>query len=70
MGTDWSLSGIFTYMLFVLPCAHPQEKEFQGQIMTQNDILLLEKRKLLEQVTNQEELICSNKSTISAIQSK
>ncbi|CAO2588791.1 Coiled-coil domain-containing protein 30, partial [Lemmus lemmus] len=46
------------------------EKEFQGQIMTQNDILLLEKRKLLEQVTNQEELICSNKSTISAIQSK
>ncbi|XP_050017238.1 coiled-coil domain-containing protein 30 isoform X4 [Alexandromys fortis] len=46
------------------------EKEFQGQIMTQNDILLLEKRKLLEQVTNQEELICSNKSTVSAIQSK
>ncbi|KAK7803422.1 hypothetical protein U0070_023732, partial [Myodes glareolus] len=46
------------------------EKEFQGQIMTQNDILLLEKRKLLEQVTNQEELICSNKSTISVIQSK
>nr|XP_021490710.1 coiled-coil domain-containing protein 30 isoform X2 [Meriones unguiculatus] len=46
------------------------EKVFQGQIMTQNDILLLEKRKLLEQVTNQEELICSNKSTISAIQSK
>ncbi|KAL1776857.1 coiled-coil domain-containing protein 30 isoform X2 [Sigmodon hispidus] len=46
------------------------EKAFQGQIMTQNDILLLEKRKLLEQVTNQEELICSNKSTISAIQSK
>ncbi|XP_041508154.1 coiled-coil domain-containing protein 30 isoform X5 [Microtus oregoni] len=46
------------------------EKEFQGQIMTQNGILLLEKRKLLEQVTNQEELICSNKSTVSAIQSK
>ncbi|XP_063144684.1 coiled-coil domain-containing protein 30 isoform X13 [Rattus norvegicus] len=46
------------------------EKVFQGQIMTQNDILLLEKRKLLEQVTNQEELICSNKSTISAFQSK
>ncbi|XP_059111856.1 coiled-coil domain-containing protein 30 [Peromyscus eremicus] len=46
------------------------EKTFQDQIMTQNDILLLEKRKLLEQVTNQEELICSNKSTISAIQSK
>ncbi|XP_028643577.1 coiled-coil domain-containing protein 30 isoform X1 [Grammomys surdaster] len=46
------------------------EKVFQGQIMTQNDILLLEKRKLLEQVTNQEELICSNKSTISAFQNK
>lgn len=46
------------------------EKVFQGHIMTQNDILLLEKRKLLEQVTNQEELICSNKSTISALQSK
>ncbi|XP_035293157.1 coiled-coil domain-containing protein 30 isoform X2 [Cricetulus griseus] len=46
------------------------EKAFQGQIMTQNDILLLEKRKLLEQVTNQEELICRNKSTISSIQSK
>ncbi|XP_075802052.1 coiled-coil domain-containing protein 30 isoform X1 [Microtus pennsylvanicus] len=46
------------------------EKEFQGQIIIQNDILLLEKRKLLEQVTNQEELICSNKSTVSTIQSK
>ncbi|XP_051027814.1 coiled-coil domain-containing protein 30 [Acomys russatus] len=46
------------------------EKVFQDQIMTQNDILLLEKRKLLEQVTNQEELICSSKSTLSAIQSK
>ncbi|XP_031234328.1 coiled-coil domain-containing protein 30 isoform X3 [Mastomys coucha] len=46
------------------------EKVFQGQIMAQNDILLLEKRKLLEQVTNQEELICSNRSTISAFQSK
>ncbi|XP_051044605.1 coiled-coil domain-containing protein 30 isoform X2 [Phodopus roborovskii] len=46
------------------------EKAFQGQIMTQNDILLQEKRKLLEQVTDQEELICRNKSTISAIQSK
>ncbi|XP_034359441.1 coiled-coil domain-containing protein 30 isoform X3 [Arvicanthis niloticus] len=46
------------------------EKVFQGQIMTQNDILLQEKRKLLEQVTNQEELICSNKSTISAFQNK
>uniref|UniRef100_A0A8C6GWN4 Coiled-coil domain containing 30 n=1 Tax=Mus spicilegus TaxID=10103 RepID=A0A8C6GWN4_MUSSI len=46
------------------------EKVFQGQIIAQNDILLLEKRKLLEQVTDQEELICSSKCTISAFQSK
>ncbi|XP_005410663.1 PREDICTED: coiled-coil domain-containing protein 30 isoform X4 [Chinchilla lanigera] len=46
------------------------EKEFQDQILAQNDILLLEKRKLLEQVLNQEELIISNKSIISSIQSK
>ncbi|KFO37738.1 Coiled-coil domain-containing protein 30, partial [Fukomys damarensis] len=46
------------------------EKAFQDQILAQNDILLLEKRKLLEQVTNQEELISSNKSIISSIQSK
>ncbi|XP_073936525.1 coiled-coil domain-containing protein 30 isoform X2 [Castor canadensis] len=46
------------------------EKEFQGQIMAQNDILLLEKRKLLEQVTNQEEVIFSNKSIISSTQIK
>ncbi|XP_021105583.1 coiled-coil domain-containing protein 30 isoform X1 [Heterocephalus glaber] len=45
------------------------EKAFQDQILAQNDILLLEKRKLLEQVTNQEELISSNKSIISSIQS-
>ncbi|XP_042541043.1 coiled-coil domain-containing protein 30 isoform X2 [Dipodomys spectabilis] len=46
------------------------EKAFQGQIMAQNDTLLLEKRKLLEQVTNQEELILSNKSIISSTQNK
>uniref|UniRef100_A0A8C6R175 Coiled-coil domain containing 30 n=1 Tax=Nannospalax galili TaxID=1026970 RepID=A0A8C6R175_NANGA len=46
------------------------EKAFQGQVMAQNDILLQEKRTLLEQVTNQEELICSNKSTLSSIQSE
>ncbi|XP_023561990.1 coiled-coil domain-containing protein 30 isoform X2 [Octodon degus] len=46
------------------------EKEFQDQILAQNDILLLEKRKLLEQVLNQEELIISNKSIISSIQNK
>jgi hypothetical protein len=38
--------------------------------MAQNDILLLEKRKLLEQVTNQEEVIFSNKSIISSTQIK
>ncbi|XP_063092426.1 coiled-coil domain-containing protein 30 isoform X3 [Cavia porcellus] len=46
------------------------EKKFQEQILAQNDTLLLEKRKLLEQVLNQEELISSNKSIISSIQSK
>ncbi|KAM6173306.1 coiled-coil domain-containing protein 30 [Erethizon dorsatum] len=46
------------------------EKEFQDQVLAQNDILLLEKKKLLEQVLSQEELISSNKSIISSIQSK
>ncbi|XP_055259731.1 coiled-coil domain-containing protein 30 isoform X5 [Moschus berezovskii] len=47
-----------------------KEKAFQHQITTQNDILLLEKRKLLEQVTEQEELIYSNKRIISSVQSR
>ncbi|KAM5248666.1 coiled-coil domain-containing protein 30 [Ctenodactylus gundi] len=46
------------------------EKAFQDQILAQNDILLLEKRKLVEQVANQEQLISSNKSVISSVQSK
>uniref|UniRef100_A0A8C5LEN2 Coiled-coil domain containing 30 n=1 Tax=Jaculus jaculus TaxID=51337 RepID=A0A8C5LEN2_JACJA len=46
------------------------DKIFQAQVIAQNDILLLEKRKLLEQVTNQEELISSNRTTISSVQSK
>ncbi|XP_060162899.1 coiled-coil domain-containing protein 30 isoform X5 [Globicephala melas] len=47
-----------------------KEKAFQGQITTQNDILLLEKRKLLEQLTEQEELIHGNKWIISSVQSR
>ncbi|XP_068395762.1 coiled-coil domain-containing protein 30 isoform X3 [Eschrichtius robustus] len=47
-----------------------KEKAFQDQITTQNDILLLEKRKLLEQLTEQEELIHGNKWIISSIQSR
>ncbi|XP_070324429.1 coiled-coil domain-containing protein 30 isoform X1 [Odocoileus virginianus] len=47
-----------------------KEKAFQHQITTQNDILLLEKRKLLEQVTEQETLINSNKWMISSVQSR
>ncbi|XP_064137886.1 coiled-coil domain-containing protein 30 isoform X2 [Loxodonta africana] len=46
-----------------------KEKEFQDQITTQNDILLLEKRKLLEQLTEQEEVIHGNKWIISSVQS-
>ncbi|XP_067581836.1 coiled-coil domain-containing protein 30 isoform X1 [Pseudorca crassidens] len=47
-----------------------KEKAFQGQITTQNDILLLEKRKLLEQLTEQEELIHGNKWIVSSVQSR
>ncbi|XP_059775991.1 coiled-coil domain-containing protein 30 isoform X3 [Balaenoptera ricei] len=47
-----------------------EKKAFQDQITTQNDILLLEKRKLLEQLTEQEELIHGNKWIISSVQSR
>ncbi|XP_058159760.1 coiled-coil domain-containing protein 30 isoform X2 [Dasypus novemcinctus] len=47
-----------------------KEKAFQNQITAQNDILLLEKRKLLEQLTEQEELIHGNKWIISSVQSR
>ncbi|XP_045401668.1 coiled-coil domain-containing protein 30 isoform X3 [Lemur catta] len=47
-----------------------KEKAFQDQITTQNDILLLEKRRLLEQLTEQEELIRSKKWMLSSIQSR
>nr|XP_019793205.2 coiled-coil domain-containing protein 30 [Tursiops truncatus] len=47
-----------------------KEKAFQDQITTQNDTLLLEKRKLLEQLTEQEELIHGNKWLISSVQSR
>ncbi|XP_006886667.1 PREDICTED: coiled-coil domain-containing protein 30-like [Elephantulus edwardii] len=47
-----------------------KEKEFRDQITAQNDILLLEKRKLLEQLADQEELSNNNKWMISSVQSK
>ncbi|XP_004443202.2 PREDICTED: coiled-coil domain-containing protein 30 [Ceratotherium simum simum] len=46
------------------------EKAFQDQITAQNNILLLENRKLLEELTEQEELIHSNKWIISSVQSR
>ncbi|XP_074190632.1 coiled-coil domain-containing protein 30 isoform X5 [Rhinolophus sinicus] len=45
-----------------------KKKAFQDQVTAQNDILLLEKRKLLEQLTEQEELIHDNKCIISSVQ--
>ncbi|XP_064228318.1 coiled-coil domain-containing protein 30 isoform X8 [Aotus nancymaae] len=47
-----------------------KEKAIQDQITAQNDTLILEKRKLLEQVIEQERLIHRNKWTISSIQSR
>ncbi|KAM5266622.1 coiled-coil domain-containing protein 30 isoform 2-T2 [Hipposideros larvatus] len=44
------------------------KKAFQDQVTAKNDILLLEKRKLLEQLTEQEELIHDNKCIISSVQ--
>ncbi|KAK2498211.1 hypothetical protein MC885_016231 [Smutsia gigantea] len=45
-------------------------KAFQDQVTAQNDTLLLEKRKLLGQLTEQEEFIHSNKWIISSVQSR
>uniref|UniRef100_A0A8C9LWI3 Coiled-coil domain containing 30 n=1 Tax=Piliocolobus tephrosceles TaxID=591936 RepID=A0A8C9LWI3_9PRIM len=47
-----------------------EKKAMQDQITAQNDTLLLEKKKLQEQVIEQEQLIHSNKWTISSIQSR
>nr|XP_060477232.1 coiled-coil domain-containing protein 30 [Panthera onca] len=48
----------------------PWEKAFQDKIIAQNDLLLLEKRSLLETLTEKEELINSNKGVISSVQNK
>nr|KAF6443310.1 hypothetical protein HJG59_002270 [Molossus molossus] len=45
-----------------------KEKAFQDQILAQNNNLLLENRKLLEQLTEQEKLIEDNRCTISSVQ--
>ncbi|XP_043430550.1 coiled-coil domain-containing protein 30 isoform X4 [Prionailurus bengalensis] len=47
-----------------------KEKAFQDKIIAQNDILLLEKRNLLEKLTEKEELIKSNKGVTSSVQNK
>uniref|UniRef100_G1PVZ8 Coiled-coil domain containing 30 n=1 Tax=Myotis lucifugus TaxID=59463 RepID=G1PVZ8_MYOLU len=45
-----------------------KEKAFQDQVTAQNDNLLLENRKLLEQLMEQEKLIHDDKCTISSVQ--
>ncbi|XP_070261084.1 coiled-coil domain-containing protein 30 isoform X2 [Myotis yumanensis] len=45
-----------------------KEKAFQDQVTAQNDNLLLENRKLLEQLMEQEKLIHDNKCMISSVQ--
>uniref|UniRef100_A0A8C7B9Q8 Coiled-coil domain-containing protein 30 n=1 Tax=Neovison vison TaxID=452646 RepID=A0A8C7B9Q8_NEOVI len=47
-----------------------KKRAFQDEIIAQNNILLLEKRKLLEQVTEQEKLIYNNKLIISSVQNR
>ncbi|XP_047416610.1 coiled-coil domain-containing protein 30 isoform X2 [Sciurus carolinensis] len=46
------------------------DKAFQDQIIAQNDTLILEKRELLKQVMDQEEIIRNNKHIISSVKSK
>ncbi|XP_077882188.1 coiled-coil domain-containing protein 30 isoform X3 [Ictidomys tridecemlineatus] len=46
------------------------EKAFQAQITVQNDNLIIEKRELLKQVMDQEEIIRNNKQIISSVKSK
>uniref|UniRef100_A0A8C3YGS1 Coiled-coil domain containing 30 n=1 Tax=Catagonus wagneri TaxID=51154 RepID=A0A8C3YGS1_9CETA len=46
------------------------EKSFQEQILAQNDTLFLETRKLLEQLTNQEEIIDNDKLVLSSVQNR
>ncbi|XP_060062074.1 coiled-coil domain-containing protein 30 isoform X2 [Erinaceus europaeus] len=47
-----------------------KEKAFQDQVIAQNNTLLLDKRKLLKQLTEQDELIHGNKWIITSIQSR
>ncbi|CAD7684132.1 unnamed protein product [Nyctereutes procyonoides] len=46
------------------------DKAFRDQVIAQNDILLLEKRKLLEQFLDQEQLTHSNKCVISSVENR
>ncbi|XP_051843869.1 coiled-coil domain-containing protein 30 isoform X1 [Antechinus flavipes] len=47
-----------------------KEKEFQDQVTTQNENLLIEKRRLLERLTEQDETIQGNKWMISSVQNR
>uniref|UniRef100_A0A5F8GP53 Phosphopantothenate--cysteine ligase-like n=1 Tax=Monodelphis domestica TaxID=13616 RepID=A0A5F8GP53_MONDO len=47
-----------------------KEKAFQDQVTTQNENLLLEKRQLLEKLTDQDETIQGNKWMISSVQNR
>ncbi|XP_043852013.1 coiled-coil domain-containing protein 30 [Dromiciops gliroides] len=47
-----------------------KEKAFQDQVTTQNENLLLEKRQLLEKLTEQDETIQGNKWMISSVQNR
>ncbi|KAM8935206.1 coiled-coil domain-containing protein 30 isoform 2-T4 [Lycaon pictus] len=47
-----------------------KDKAFRDQVIAQNDILLLEKRKLLEQFLDQEQLTHSNKCVISSVENR
>ncbi|XP_055978886.1 coiled-coil domain-containing protein 30 isoform X2 [Sorex fumeus] len=47
-----------------------KEKAFQDHVTSQNNTLLLENEKLLEQLTEKEELIHSNKWVITSVQSR
>ncbi|XP_054994415.1 coiled-coil domain-containing protein 30 isoform X14 [Sorex araneus] len=54
----------------VLRQQYGKEKAFQDQVTSQNNTLLLENEKLLEQLTEKDELIHSNKWVITSVQSR
>jgi len=51
-------------------CNGAQGKALIGQITTENEKLLQERRRLLQRITDQEETPWSNRSTVAALQSR